>query len=194
MNKLTEAELMFKSALINTGLVQPIGSETGPKKLAVLCRLVPGQDKVWLLAVKALLQSDINLLICRRYLLKDDSLVFCWYIRIDGIMPRSSKALIETLESILSKFRPSLDGPVSESVIHSNKPVVKQNGSLIPPGSPGGQTPPPGYTPKIRFEKHLDKEKGILINEVMEMPIPHVYRDLNVPNARGKGAKSYGGG
>jgi len=56
--------------------------------------------------------------------------------------------------------------------------------------------PPPGYEPELRIVfkgKAKDQKNRMVPVVVEEFPLPHVYtEDMNVPNERGRGAKTLG--
>ena len=218
----SKSSMKFQSALIGTGLVQPVSDSTRGGFLETLCRQIPGQEKGWLSVVNRMLElqeSSGGLLgdlhVCRRYIRKNGSMVFGWHISIDC---KSAKALSAAVDAIVNEIllgcRPSLDEPqqrheYQEPAIAPQAAVAAQSRApLAPgqhpppraaspraPGAPGGpNTPPPNnLTPGLRVVQNFRDENGRQ-TIVEEMPLPHVHSEMNRPNSKGKGAKFTGGG
>lgn len=217
----SKASMQLQSALIATGLVQPVSEKSKGGYVEVLCRQIPGQEKPWLKVVESLLtyadgaEGSLNfeLHICRRYVRKNGQMVFGWHISITS---RSAKVLWLSVEhvvaEVLSKATPSLEGPVTEErpapQVVSQAPQADNRRPLAPgqhpqnqsapprlPGPPGAVigTPPPGFKPSVRVIQNFRDENGKQ-TIIEEMQLPHVYAELNRPNAKGKGARFTGGG
>lgn len=167
------AELALKSALLGTGLVQPVESMARTGHVEVLCRQVPGQEKAWLEVLKQLLvleKDGISLLLARRYVLRNDALAFGWHVQVNAA-GKLLGAAVEAMVEVLAKAKPTLSAATPQ-VVATPRPAVVQSAPDTP--RPGGET----YIRVVRRE--IDEETGQLIVEE-EMPLPHVYRDLNRP-------------
>ncbi|TXH09032.1 MAG: hypothetical protein E6R04_09125 [Spirochaetes bacterium] len=157
MKKKTEEQV--SESLKGTGMVVPVSSDRVWSGWDFLCRLVPGQEKNWLKVVNSLLKwadsrGNTDLFIARRYLLKDGSMVFGWYIRLQTKNAKDLKTASEEVCQLLSKSK----SPVSV-------PVRKVSSS----------------TSKLTVVKSTVDEKGN-INEEFVMPLPHMNgKDMNTP-------------
>lgn len=216
----TKSSLKLQSALMATGLVQPVSEVTKGGHLEVLCRQVPGQEKPWLRVVEMLLTygegysaAGVDLHICRRYLLKNGMMVFGWHIAIDC---KNAKLLGTTVDNlvaeVLEEARTLLEAQEpAVTPAPREQPVAVQAASRAPlapgqhpaprmppprpPNAPGNVigTVPPGFTPQIRVVQNTRDQNG-KVTIVEEMQLPHVYTEMNIPNSKGRGAKLTGGG
>jgi hypothetical protein len=189
----TKAEFELKSALISTGLVLPVGSSSRGGYVEVLSRQVPGQEKAWLQVVKDLLlaakaaTADVH--ICRRYLMPEDQMVFGWHMSISTKGAKAAEELVGKLNALVfSKAKPSLTLVTAEE---------RSGGRLAAPdpdsGGPQRRAAPAeeGSTAGgVRTVAQGRDRKGKPW-EIREIPLPHVNRDLNVPNKKGRGASGY---
>lgn len=201
----TKAELTFRELILTTGLLQPV--EVGGKSgnVYALCRGVPGGDQAWLALVKSLLQtseaSDIDLHVCRQYVLKGKELVFGWHVAINS---GSAKQLALDLEVLRTVF-----GSVKPSLLQREMPrkAVRVPSRREPEPAPGPAPEPPrqavendldapevlgpvdynrqGPGPHIRVAEQGYTEDG-KYREVTIMPLPGVSsRDMNAPTRPG---------
>jgi hypothetical protein len=207
--------LQLRSAIMATGLLQPVSHSDNPKHFWVLNRIVPGQESAWLDVVESLLVdfeaaawegAKPDLIIARRYVAKEGKLVFGWYINVVAKTLKDLEQMISMVVMHLEGAKPQL-APASRSApVETPTPVAptpqRQQRVLAPgqhpaarPPSPrapgvGAITPePPGFKHGLRVVKRTMGEDGksAIIEE--EMPLPHVYStDMNKPNAKGKGA------
>lgn len=191
-----ELELDLKSAIISTGLLQPVSSQSSRMSVSVLCRQVQGQETAWLETLKQLLEAGeatgSTFHICRKYLLKDGKLVYGWHFQIES--KSELKAKLEVAKSVLAKAQPSLAVEEEEP-----KPVLQSKlpKAHVKPAAPGQhpkkqavprppaeeavvEEPPDDFEFKIRtVEDRIDE--GGKRRIVQEVPLPHVYSELNVP-------------
>lgn len=215
----SKATMKLQSALISTGLVQPVSEESKGGYLEVLCRQIPGQEKAWLRVVESLLvyseRSDsFKFHICRRYVMKNGQMVFGWHISIDC---KNTKTLDRTVDvmvaEVLEEVRASLAEPAAEpppqhpqaqpQAVRAapRQPLApgQHPPTRVPPPRPPNDpgtvvgTPPANFAPAVRVVQNTRDERG-KVTIVEEMALPHVYSELNVPNSKGKGAKFTGGG
>lgn len=236
-----EVEFDLKSAILQTGLLQPVSSSMKGCHLEILCRQVPGREQAWLKVVQAILihLEGANPHICRRYILKDGKMVFGWHIQLDAPNKKGLAQIAGDLKTVLeisvqgledqevaeepppapAGARPAqasnpgyvhvLEGVVGGKDGASRGPPIRGRGApRLPPQPPPssrplapGQRPPnrmpppraPGqeagvdeapadFTPRIKI---IRTERGI----IAEMPLPHTFHELNVPNEKGRGAK-----
>jgi hypothetical protein len=197
-----ELEMDLKSAILSTGLLQPVTSlstKGSNQRIEVLCRQVPGQEGPWLETLTQLLEASEGsgslFHICRRYILRDGKLVYGWHIQIEG--PKAEmKEKVELAKTVLAKANPTLypAGTTQKLPVQSALPKAAPKRPLAPgqhpppraavPRPPSGEaavdSPPPNFEFKIRtIEDRIDE--GGKRRIVEEIPLPHVYRDLNVP-------------
>lgn len=172
-----------------SGLLQVIKSDVKKASANYLCRIVPGRDREWLTLMEKLLTAlegtDCEAHFCRKYLLKDGRMVYAWHLGFKGklgiaeqlfagkLVPESSQGLkqrkkgqglIRPAKAILSKLTP-------------RRPDDNGSDPVIPSGVKIGL---------IIVEKK--QAANGTMSTVEEMPLPHVYKDLNVPNKKQRGA------
>lgn len=159
-----------------TGMLQTVDVSGSKSEIAILSRQVPGQEKAWLDVLTKLLKSRasslVDLLICRKYLIKNNRLVFGWYISLRGINTASVQEACTELKAVLAKARPSLED-TKPSTPQVNVPRVL---AQEPASAHGG----------LRVISRSRDARGNVVTEE-EFPIPHVYGMMNIPNEKGKG-------
>lgn len=193
---MTKLEVFLKSKLLDSGLVQPVSSSSKGGSIEILCRARFGQDKDWLDQVLQILleceKFGLEVLIAKRYLLKEGRMVFGWYLKF------TAKNAAELNKKVMEVFT-KVD-LMSKSVVSSNVPVrpappgvhPKKIPAPRPPQTSGPDPIPSNVSPRIkRVERKFDQESG-RVTEVFEMPLPHVTKPMNIPNERGRGASSAG--
>ncbi len=183
MNKAIQ---ILHDALSSTGLVQPIESISKGGSASCLCRQVQKYEKAWLRLIDMILEAahdnNIDVHICRRYIRKDGRMVFGWFIEVSA---KSAKLLPDAVNILLPILKESqkivLEEPV---VLKSNRPVsiVNETTASRRSPSPSGPDPkvPKGVVPALRLiNTGIDTNGNATYME--EMPLPHVYTDLNKP-------------
>lgn len=216
-------ELTLKSALLSTSLVLPVDSKSSSKHLEILCRQMPGQEKPWLKIVLALLEAAhasagaFEVHICRRYVLKNGELAFGWNLGVEVSSKGKIQEAVDALAAVLTTARPTLTREAEEEPRQQLQPrhLVQQRAPAAntrkaphtkpsrermlplasrPPGESGFvDEAPPGFVPSITTVKNtIDESTGKPV-VIREMPLPHVFRDLNRPTPGGRGAKVTGG-
>ena len=212
---MSKAVLKLQSALVATGMLQPVSEKAKGGYLEVLCRQVPGQEKGWLQVMGAILQHaeafpDIEFHVCRRYVLRNGSMVFGWHIALTCKSLKALQVAVDSLvDEVLTKVRPTLSEPeptISPPV--ARQEAVQPRRQPLAPGQHPQRMPPPrppnepgtvvgeaprNFAPAVRVVQNARDQQGKL-HIVEEMPLPHVYSEMNVPNEKGKGAKYTGGG
>lgn len=201
-----EIELTMKSSLLGTGLVQPVSSSSSRGRLEVLCRQVPGQEAAWLRVVGQLLEAqEDGLHVCRRYVRRDGRMVFGWHLGLETRSVRALGAAVAALTAVLEGARPTLTGAApaqdaGEGESQRDSPSVaappsrplpagvhpKREAYPRPPG-PSARVPPPQESATIKVISHEVDEDGNVVT-IEEMPLPHVYGEMNRPTAGGRGA------
>lgn len=199
----------LREALFATGLVQPLESKATAKKVAVLCRLTPGQERAWLRVVESLLKTfdnrpDTEIILARRYVMRNGRMAFGWYIVFETKNAKELKALIPEAVTILQAAKPDLNPVVEEEERpaptpkkllrykspYANDPDVAAAlaaaGSTAAPRAPSMEgeddepRPPPGLKVKLTTVENTIDSKGKR-KIVQEMPLPNVYQELNKP-------------
>lgn len=168
---------------------------------------MPGQERAWLETLARLLLAaethKLKVHLCRRYILKDGQMVFGWHVQIDSPNAKSVKSQIEPLLEVLKAARPSL---VQEPVAaQSPEPAVqpmprgrpqRPPGTTAHPRSPNEparvQRAPEGFQPSLTTVRDDVDEDGKRHIE-QEFPLPHVFREMNRPNDKDRGARKTGG-
>lgn len=168
-----KASAKLRDVLKATGLVDPVDTTGGAGSVSCLCRQFPGKEARWLRIVDGLLafseQNKINVHVCRRYVRKNGQMVFGWFV---GVTADSAKKVSEDVESLCQ--------------------VVSTFGQSLPPVQAPAPAPvrtQPASNPGVKLARTKNGDV-----EVLEFPLPHVSKDLNVPNAKEKGANYIGGG
>lgn len=213
-----KAEMTLKSALLSTGLVQPVDSKVRKGRVEVLCRQVPGQEKSWLNVVEKILTAseeasqDVHL--CRRYVLRDGQMLFGWHIQVDAEKVKDLMAAVEVVVQVLASAKPSLDVAPKEpprpptvprqNVQQPRRPLAPGQHPPKAPAHPRAPSGGPGTAHEapagFSFEKRTvlkKREENGMEMIVEEMPLPHIHSELNVPSRPRidpKTGKSVGGG
>jgi hypothetical protein len=176
MSQKTEVNLQM--ALSSTGILQPLSTKSKGGSVEAMCRLTQGSEKSWVPLAEKLMRkchalgvADTH--ICRRYVLKDGVMVF-------GIHVGINVGTAKELDTVVSQLKDSLAGTAPEQVT----PVVASAKTKVQP-------PIPGPAPIKTVSSGRDAN-GVL-TVIQEMPLPHVYSELNQPNAKGRGARLTGG-
>jgi hypothetical protein len=209
----THEELNLRSALLGTGLIQPVDSaltRSGKRSsLEVLCRQVPGQEAPWLQIVDGLLEafesSKVSFHVCRRYLRKNGKMAFGWHVQLSGSMSEIKSGVRDAIE-VLAQARPTLDAPMPRpraarpaAALRAPDPdeeaPLGDAGPARAPGAPAKLlAPPPNLKVRLRVTRNdVDEETGRPYL-VEEMPLPHVYQEMNKPTEGGRGATKTAGG
>lgn len=207
----SKVSMQLQSALIATGLVQPVSEKHKGGDIEVLCRQIPGQEKSWLSVVDKLLalgddlEQDFH--ICRRYVRREGQMVFGWHIAFSCKNVKTLQSIVNAAVKVLDQARPSLV-PAVEQAYREEAPAAPtasraalspgrhpppRAASPRPPGEPGTVVGTPPATMTLRVVQNSRDEKGKQ-TIVEEMPLPHVYAEMNRPNEKGRGAKLTGGG
>lgn len=211
---MSKSETELRNALLATGVVQPHQSYVKGGRLEVLCRHVAGQDRQLMTMVEALLKSaaetEVVVHVCKRFVIKEGRLVFGWNFAVEA---KSSKELLaavgklkEALEPIQQMAPPSrpvyrTDAQAMESMglTKRRKPNQRANGITVDAEAGRmGRLAPAGSRTAYRLGKLAGhrislvekKDEGGIPTLTFEMPLPHVTRELNVPNEKGRGASS----
>lgn len=200
--------LQLRTALMMTGLLQPISSGDTPKNFWVLCRLVPGQETAWLKVVESILitlEADADwadkpdVILARRYVAKDGKMVFGWYISVIAKSAKDLEKVVLFLQRHLEDAKPSLtsveppaekatsEAPRHRALAPGQHPKQRPADARAASEALSNPEPPENFNPGLRIVKKSFDSSGRL-ETVEEMPLPHVYKELNTPNEKGKGA------
>jgi hypothetical protein len=218
-----ELELDIRSVLLSTGHVEPLKIEVNGNKVEILCREIPDRGKMWLKDVWGLLHesapTEIDLHLCKRYLLKNGSMVFGWHI---GIESKNARNLKKDIDWFCAAMKRVLAGqttmvPTTTTVVSQPSPSpTKPAGTVIDPNfaddmdvrreaatartTASPRTPEYAPDPPVAATKPkmtmvedgtmTDSSGKTMRVQVVEMPLPFVYtNDMNKPNEKGGGAK-----
>ena len=192
-----KADIDLQTALVLSGLVQPVSSKVKGGKLQIMCRLQSGADKRWLEVVESLLkltkEAPAEIIICRRYILKDEHMVFGWFLHIDAKNVKSLEMIVSDMVGVIGSYRPLLEAPVIQAPRRALAPGEHPPVRLPPPRPPGepgmDHQPPEGFVPKLTTVKNITDANG-RPTVIEEMPLPHVHKEMNQINSKGRGAKS----
>lgn len=215
-------DYVLRVALLETGLVQPVSASWKGGHVEVLSRQVPGQEKSWLMVVSNLLVTGVPLHICRRYLLKGGQMAFGWHIQLDAKNLKELNKFLDPVVKELAEAKPTLDTPQKPAALQEEKAPPQRYKSgystdaevsrkmgitedeFEDSGRMGRVNANPRLdlnaavnvspsSPSLRVVRSGRNSKGAEEYE-LEMPLPHVNRDLNIPKHKdGRGAKPLGG-
>ena len=201
----TKTEIELHSALLSTGLVQPVEAESKGGSVSILCRQVPGQEREWLEALARMLavaeENKIKVHLCRRYILRDGQMVFGWHIQVEASSAKALKTAVEPIAAVLKSARPRLTPqepiavppPLSSRAVRARIPAPGTTAHGRSPNSPAQvQEAPDNFHPTLRTVRDDVDDDGKRHIE-QEFPIPHVYKELNAPNDKQRGAKKTAG-
>lgn len=191
--KIADVASALQSALLSTGLVQPLTVNSGKAVggITIMCRQVPGQEPAWLKVVQDLLfaarTNGFEILIARRYVLLGEKMVFGWFLQLYG-GPKDVEHYFEMLRGILEDARPTLSSPLPPSQApYQNAPQPQPPVQEQPPRVPSQPQPqqPRGtgertFSPRViqsGFDQNTQREI-----EVIELPLPNTSKDLNKPS------------
>lgn len=208
MSKAVES---LREALYATGLVQPLDSDGRGGYVYCLCRQVPGQEASWIKTVDQLLTAadgSVDLHVCRRYVRREGRMVFGWFIAVETKNAKDLVTAVDVVVEVLKGARASLTvAPAAphQSQYRDRQSVVEkkvlggqnQHGTNAGRRAPEYVGPDPespeNFRPMLRTISSGTDSKG-RVHDVVEMQLPHVYGDMNVPKHKdGKGAKSIAG-
>jgi len=157
MKKKTEEEVA--EALRQSQMVEPVSSDRTWSGWAFLCRLLPGQEKNWLKTVENILRwaskrDHTELFIARQYLLKNDKVVFGWFVELKV---KNAKELKEASDGFCALLK------------RSEKVEVPKR-------------KPSANSPRLTVVSSSKDSKGNVVEEVT-MPLPNMSgKDMNVPS------------
>jgi len=207
----------LREALYGTGLVQPVDVKGRGGSVSILCRQLPGQEAPWVAVVdKLLLATDGNPVfsdfhICRRYVRRQGGMVFGWFL---GIEAKNAASLVEAVGAVvkvLNEAEPELapaqqaqvpsqprydtDQAVARRLMAGKK--VKQLTTATPRAperlGPDPVPPPRARGPELKVVARGVDEKG-RPTDITEMPLPHTYREQNIPKPLQGGPLKFAGG
>ena len=134
-------------------------------------------------------------------------MVFGWHLALEEKSVKRLQASVEAVLGVLAGARPQLTAVMPPEPLYAPQAVAAtQTRQTLMPGqhppprepnaripedtTPGGTgEPPPGFVPTMRVVKRGVDSQGNQTT-VEEMPLPHVYRELNKPTHKGgKGAR-----
>lgn len=196
---MSKTEGLFSQMLLGTGVLLPVEVKQKGSKVSAMCRLVAGKDKEWTICADKMLRSadaaSVDLLVCRRFLLKNGEMVQGIYICLEG-KASALPGMIESISKAVPKVtatEPAAGDKESTSAMSYSEYRKMTSAPPRKMSEPGRADPaPPGFRPEIKILSQ-SKGSGGRVVSVEEIPIPHIHREMNVPNNRGRGAKLLGG-
>jgi hypothetical protein len=197
-------EELFSEVLYNTGVLLPVSTESKGGKVSSMCRLAPGKDKEWPpLAEKILKAVDAlgaEAHVCRRYVLREGSMVYGIHVSVEAKSAKQLKAALTSMQHSVGSIN-------AAPVTAPGAPVVKEVYPAMSyaeyrkytSATPRALTdpakvdpPPPGFTYQSKRVQTSVGENG-KVTIVDEVPLPHIHHEMNVPNSKGRGARQTGG-
>lgn len=219
---IAKLELELRTSLMETGLVQPVKGSSKSGHIEVICRQVPGQEQPWIMVMTNLLlaseEEGVDLHVCRRYVLKERKLVFGWHVELNAKNLPGLKTAVSLMCAELAEAKPVLDAPAPvqkaspRNPPRYNSPYSTDAQAAVKAGLVEKDAEA-GFMGKVNAEPRLDlslasgdsdpdspslrvvsrnrTSKGE--NYEMEMPLPHIRGEMNVPkHPNGRGAKKMG--
>lgn len=205
-----KAEFELKSALLGTGVVSPLSAVSKGGSVEVLCRQVPRREKAVLHMLTEILttaeKESISLHVCKRFILKDGKLAFGWNFALDCKNPKAASMAVGVISKRLVELQPDLaeqDEPqappeptptpqaASQAPQSFDPLALRRRGIAVhtEAGIIGNVQERRGS-----FQRGVPTEGRLTItyqqgkDAIFEMPLPHVTREANIPNERGRGA------
>lgn len=201
----------FENVLRMSGLVIPLWGGGYGKRQWLMARQVPGREKTWLKAVQAMLEKwgeetekGTELVIARRYILKNKKMVFGWYISVEHKSAAEVKQVFANLIEVVNGFAGTFeaepeDEPAPQPTAKAQKQGKRPTHLQATPANIASQTtarprPPEGTPDPVAPQNYVPRAKLVTTGpngakEVIEMPLPHVYGELNRPASKDPGAK-----
>lgn len=185
----------FNASLTASDILEVISVKGKGRKVEALCRIKPGREKDLPEYAKTILTAINKAHICRRYVLRDGNIVFGIHVSLEA---KNADELLNIVNAMPAGVSSSTRTPLKlDPTARLLTPEEVKAQTKARPKAPNiaGPTPspPPNFSPSIKTVSRETDSAGRPII-IREMPLPHVYRDLNVPNAKGGGAKLTGGG
>lgn len=201
MSKATEEA--FEELLYNTGILKPVTTSVKGGKVEAMCRIVDNRKEEWPALVENLLVSaeelGLDAHVCRRYVMKEGALVYGFHVSFDA---GSAKKLKDSLPALEKTTLVKSEAPKAVSA-RQNKSAIpimsyqeyKKQTSATPraplPGEAKDIQVPKGYTFKATTLASGPGPNG-KDGMIEEIPLPNVFKEMNVPNSKGRGARGIG--
>jgi len=200
MSKIDEET--FSEALYNTGVLLPVSTSSKGSKVEATCRTAPDKSKEWPVVAENLLRAaadmGVTMHVCKQYLLKDGEMVYASYVSMEATSVKQLRSALSELADKMESGRP----PKAKPAVNAD-PVVKplsykeykKQTTATPrapmPGELKNIPVPPGFQYQ---SKRVSTGVGANGTQIVidEVPIPNVFHEMNVPNAKGRGAKYTG--
>lgn len=188
----------LRESLFATGLVQPLDGSGKGKSVSLLCRQIKGQEASWILAIDKILEASeaegFHSHICRRYVRREGRIAFGWFLEFSASSAKGLVSVVDRVSEILRATPRSTEQAPAQKIFTSAKnPGRSSNSSTAAPRSGEVQvdTPPPTNFKVRMVETRIGTDKDGRPTFVQEMPLPHVYEDINAPKpGSNKGAAS----
>lgn len=187
----------LRESLFATGMVQPLDGSGKGKSVSLLCRQIKGQEAAWIRVIDRILEvsesEGFHAHVCRRYVRREGKIAYGWFLEFSA---SSAKGLVQVVDRVSEILRsiPRADPVPSQKIFTSAKsPGRPQLSTSATPRSGEVQvdTPPPKNFKFQMIETRTGTDKDGRPTFVQEMPLPHVYEDINAPKpGSNKGAAS----
>lgn len=188
----------LREALFATGMVQPLDGSGKGKSVSLLCRQIKGQEAAWILAIDRILEvsesEGFDSHICRRYVRREGKIAFGWFLEFSASSAKGLVQVVDRISEILRSIpRSSEQAPAQKIFTSAKSPGRPQTPTHASPRSGEVQvdTIPPKNFKVQMVETRTGTDKDGRPTFVQEMPLPHVYEDINAPKpGSNKGAAS----
>ena len=197
-------EELFSEVLYNTGVLLPVSTESKGGKVSSMCRLVQGKDKEWPpLAEKILKAVDAlgaEAHVCRRYVLKDGSMVYGIHVSVEAKSAKQLKAALTSMQTSVGSIDAGAKAEPGAPKVTEKYPAMSYaEYRKYTSATPRALTdpakidpPPPGFVYQSKRVQTSVGENGKM-TIVDEIPIPNIHHEMNIPNSKGRGARQTGG-
>lgn len=190
----------LRDAIASTGAIVPLQVETkgGGVGGSLMCRPVPGQESRWLSVMKEMLSvsaplQGVNLHVGKRYILKNGQMVFGWYVGLSCTKAAQLRQAVTALAEAIANLPESDPEPVPPRAPPPPPPRPGPPRSTASPRAPDYEPPRPVPNVDVRLRTVMDTTRpgadGKPVRmSIQEIPLPHIYGELNKENSKGRGA------
>jgi len=161
-----QIEQELEDLLASSGMVEPVSVSKRGRRASCLCRGITSEVPRWLEFVKQLLiwaeenQKTDCVFIGKQYLLKNGAVAFGWLVEFEFDSAKELKAF--------------MTGFLAPTLRFQRKSATQRPAQRAQPQQAGKK---PNIAKVV--SRHVD-DKG-RVNEIVEVPLAHVAKDLNIP-------------
>lgn len=200
MSKIDEE--LFSEILYNTGVLLPISTTSKGSRVEAMCRTKTGMDKDWPPLAERILNAcdslGLDSHVCRRYVTKGGSLVYGIHVEVGSTNAKALRASLGNLEEAIGAAATEKARPATQTTpavpVMSYKEYKKETKATPRAPMPGELKDikiPDGFQYQSKRVASGQSANGTLLT-IDEIPLPNIHHEMNIPNAKGRGAKFTG--